>query len=1053
MPTTDPREVWWVGLGHQGVASRIILMCKRKMEKTLYLTSRQYRDLGGWLFKNNLHERVSLTNVGEQCFLIKRKVENPTFRKRGIEYVWHKEDETSCGICAMNNLMQTEIGKACEDALTTNKIKNMLTGHFVKQHYVVEEIHSLDELKDNLDKQSDGIVGVLMQEKIFHKEPKEPRASERHWIAFRKGLDSWITISSSYADPKILSVPLIEYIQYTWTDPILIVSKQSVRSDSTTLQQEEIYTKFGKGLYEPTSSKKMKALNGAGDRNRCIIHKVEGDKKFQDMGINYVWTQKDYISCGVCAVNNLMQTEILRTCDKALTADELKNVLEAYFSDHSLNYVVETIPNIHELNRKLEEENDNIFGLLLQEYKTTSKSLNHWLALKKEKASWVVVDSLRDPQTLNTLTEFIGGIRWTMPILMVSRKLGSRDSRCPNIEKVEYEDVDRHGIRYFWMIKDQKLDDTSTSGWCAIYNLLQAEVAGDCQDPLDTSKIKKILDSFIITGKRIKVEVIEKLENVHINTERSASLLGFILRLKENDRSKWVTLKKVKKKIVGLDSMKDKAGRPQEWNVVARVLEKKAPAIELPILKVSSHDSKSLSVASSSESDSSESDEEKETTLEQDVGVDASYEEGGRGDNRPPVAALRQQTSKEQRAQMLSEPKKETPRERDVNFDSRLEEQQKGNGEGQPLVQPRPQKQGPQEPQSRERALPKPTPIAIGLLRTMIRPEKCKEADEKRSCMLKVFGTPEALNEHTKVLRVMQYFYQEQLSPELVEAGYAKIDDRDHLVVLMEKFPLDLEKRIVECMTIINDVENKETQDIYSKEVALIKVKNAFGPMVGMLDNLFTLVLKIAIRGWFYGDIKPPNLVVKDQKVRVIDIELNYMSFIEDDMSHIRVRHKNKMEKISRTSLILLYSATMLLILYYYMKHYTFQRWGTNEIVKDEILRRIRAELKSYAFHLPSYEDVQHSHFWKIWCKLISGYYRNSPQASCRQFWKELGDNINHIEVSETPSHKGKNITRFNTYNFNEFKDLPKKLSEFTIRMAKQLVSEGRPNPQSFATP
>ena len=378
------------------------------MQKRIFLTAAQYEILKDWLVSKNL--KATLTKIGASsqsmsCPQLEKRELGEKFRRVGVHYQWIQNDYTSCGACAINNLLQNEEQGPCSQNLTLDEVRDFLEGRW----YNVVELNNMEEVKKELGSEKE-IIGFLMREKRERTKKGEESELEKkdttlHWTTLKtvltKNKTDWVHLDS-IREPTFVHTPKvvawIENRSLEW--PILMVLKP--------------YDKVGADFH-----RKIPLSREGESTSMCskiIVQTLPQETAIA--GITKIWTQKDCTSCGACAINNLLQEEVKEACATPLGLGEVVKILE------NKHYLVTTLSNMLEVQYHIREK--NIVGFLMQHKQHLKEGgfWLHWTAIKAIDNDWVHVDScvsypvVLSKPVLDWIQRQSLSVEW--PILMVA---------------------------------------------------------------------------------------------------------------------------------------------------------------------------------------------------------------------------------------------------------------------------------------------------------------------------------------------------------------------------------------------------------------------------------------------------------------------------------------------------------------------------------------------------------------------------------------------------------------------------------------------------------
>jgi serine/threonine protein kinase len=205
-----------------------------------------------------------------------------------------------------------------------------------------------------------------------------------------------------------------------------------------------------------------------------------------------------------------------------------------------------------------------------------------------------------------------------------------------------------------------------------------------------------------------------------------------------------------------------------------------------------------------------------------------------------------------------------------------------------------------------------------------------------------------------------------------------------------------------------------------------------------LVFNIWNLIMRVARRGIFHGDIKPSNIVVKIDpanglpEARLIDFDPKFMSTFEDDKTILESNLGGNESQLSA-----LYAASMMMLL---LGH--FRDIHHNELVENTI-----AALKKFEFFIPAGMDILDSKFGRVLVRHLRHYKlgKSVPTDSrndvLKRFWNVLRDMIK-IQKHPTarPTYNGHG-RYFQTSWITSFQT-PPSLSRSTIEKLKTMKIE-----------
>jgi hypothetical protein len=710
------------------------------------------------------------------------------------------------------------------------------------------------------------------------------------------------------------------------------------------------------------------------------IIKKQVRPEFREKGLNFLWQQRDYCSCGVCAINNLMQNEELTSASEPMDIGQMKSILRkrAFQIDELTKERLSSM-----------QKQKGVVGLLAQE-KITDKfdgtQCLHWVAFKKMATEWAILDSRMSvapefcPDPITWMEENDHTHHWQGPILLVAhprRWKVWKKAACKLWRKEAKAKVKKLGVKNIWSTELATLE--ACSGACAIQNLLQRRVPEARSKSPDSWKkggVAKVLNDLGYKVDEMKMEVDsskEKNEGAP-GREGDENIIGYLFEKNRTEqrpeghvleRPYWTALKMVGKNYwvffealnipptIASDELKD------------FLLQY---AGNLRVLKVWKEASRE-GVALPAESHPAENRAPKASAAAADKRPEGDGEVSKKEKRSSHPPANETIPAKSAGLQIAETAKKQREKENE-------------------------------DPRTTTRAVP------------------CDNTASDKKCYLKIFLKAYDTARTLETLHVNQYFSKQQLTPELYEGGQTS---KGNLVLLMERYDNSFSAALQEMTRGLQ--KNEDVNDI-SDNIRFY------------IDETFRVLRNVAQRGWFLADVKTPNIVVNtadstpDKALRVIDIEIEHVSSVEKDAALVK--------KFEVPTVCFTYNVTMLYLLKKFVYRYH------HELISNIVGKRIDQELKKYHFTLPTYDELKKSRFIRLVELMYRSYHIDRQNRShgkvppLRDFWLALSRKINGSpqEIKKTYAI-GRN---YPIIAFQPPRELPPPLSSFTLKLVQREI-------------
>jgi hypothetical protein len=934
----------------------------------------------------------------------------------GIGFLWRQRDATSCGACAINNLLQKEVEGPCAAPLSFGNVEGILK---TNKNLQIVQLRNLQEIEEELKRNKGSIIGLLLQQIVVQKLSSEPE--QLHWTTLKSMDTSWVYLDSLALRPEILRSDVLDWImqQNQWLEwPILMVLKTGEKSG------------------EPKP----------GCQPFRIVELPD------DFEVKYLWQSDEDTSCGACAVNNLLQREVEEACDEPLRLEEVEKILQRE------RYEVTRLSTRTYVSHLTSNKDDAcLIGVLMQlEPQTKSKPKpkskletksdvdSRWIALKKTKTSFFYLDSLSEkPQQIGNLEGFIYHHNVQFPMLMVEKK----------IDKIKVKGFEDYGIRYLW---HSELSCVA----CAINNLLQEEVAKPCSDPFDLADVMELL-------KEKNLNVIETSKRNKFNDlAKDDSFLGCLVRRTLDGGSPhWSAIKKLRSSWIFLDSRDTSPSKEipawtldRKWKLLFLVVMRIRPQVESPPRPDENHYTEATPPMTGNwglrETDHHTSNlPEDESGSESDALMNEFFRPIGRKEFEHAAMIDEQNRLKSQQEASMEALNVSERNEGGINaqvppIPTGLFPPTTGIPKDEakyPTGLLPPTTGIPTDEANYPTGLLPPTTIAPRVvqrsleadkmilktpkraaMRNIAKPVKCREIDKEKKCYIKVFKENYSPTDVDKTLRVNQEFSEKDFTPKLYEGGMWE----NGMVLLMERYTYSLYDLFRKWFS---SYPKDNLQHLNSEKIEEFGLKSH--KMLELIDVVLRLIRSVAQHGWFLADVKSPNIVVDsdERRVRVIDIEIRHISEIDKDRKLVDTHGK--------ASVIFTYNVTMLYLLSKYIQQFHdyeyYLKFNKYYSIPD-IFGRIGDELKNFHFQLPSYEDVKETDLFRVLKKIYDHYHdtdgRKLPAVPFKFFWGKLRDRISYT-TSKDPKYEGDES--YNIEVNNNLKDLPPPLSEHTKQLAQ----------------